>query len=361
MKDRALRYVTHRPKSGGGLRHYWQRPGQPLIRLPDEFEAMRAEAKRLNDRADREAEAPAPPSLPTEGSWGHLVSSYRTGERFTGLAKATREGYRLWLDAMACWHDYPISTVDRLAAMGWLDGIKQLPSRRIARAVLMALYGHALDRGWIDHNPILGLRMAVPKARDRYVLPDEFQRLREAAREAGAPDWFDVGLHLYLFTAQRRGDGLLLPWPKQGLIHLRQTKTRQLVAIPVHRDLAAVLATFPRRGVSIMIDEHGKPVSSQMMGRLYRKVRQAAGLDDLQIRDFRRTAVVRMAEAGCTVPQIASITGHTIQRTQQIIDTYFVATEATARAAIDRWEQHQPGPESNDGALTGPEKSNQPS
>ena len=35
-----------------------------------------------------------------------------------------------------------------------------------------------------------------------------------------------------------------------------------------------------------------------------------------QARDLRRTAMLRMAEAGATVPQIASVSGHSIEATQ---------------------------------------------
>lgn len=41
-----------------------------------------------------------------------------------------------------------------------------------------------------------------------------------------------------------------------------------------------------------------------------------------QRRDFRRTGVVRLAEAGATTPPIAAVSGHRIDRCQNIIDTY---------------------------------------
>ncbi len=42
-----------------------------------------------------------------------------------------------------------------------------------------------------------------------------------------------------------------------------------------------------------------------------------AGLDGLRFQDLRRTAVVRLTEAGCTDPEIAAITGHSLERTRQ--------------------------------------------
>jgi hypothetical protein len=40
------------------------------------------------------------------------------------------------------------------------------------------------------------------------------------------------------------------------------------------------------------------------------------------LRDLRRTAMVRIAEAEATVPQIASVSGHSIEATQRILETY---------------------------------------
>jgi len=60
----------------------------------------------------------------------------------------------------------------------------------------------------------------------------------------------------------------------------------------------------------------------------------AAGVEGLQFRDLRRTAAVRLAEAGCTVPEIAAITGHTIDTTARILEAYLPRNFTMARAAI---------------------------
>jgi hypothetical protein len=48
-----------------------------------------------------------------------------------------------------------------------------------------------------------------------------------------------------------------------------------------------------------------------------------------------------MAEAECSVGQIAAITGHSIDTCQKIIDTYFVATAAMAKAAVVKLEKKE--------------------
>ena len=64
-----------------------------------------------------------------------------------------------------------------------------------------------------------------------------------------------------------------------------------------------------------------------------------AGLGHLQARDLRRTAAVRLAEAGATAPEIAAVTGHSIDRTERILEVYVPRTKAMATATITKLER----------------------
>ena len=73
--------------------------------------------------------------------------------------------------------------------------------------------------------------------------------------------------------------------------------------------------------------------------KAFRTICRTAGLDHLQARDLRRTAVVNLARAGATVPEIAAITGHSIDRTQSILEVYLPRDTHMARAAIVKLER----------------------
>ena len=60
----------------------------------------------------------------------------------------------------------------------------------------------------------------------------------------------------------------------------------------------------------------------------------AAKLDKMQFRDLRRTAAVRLSEAGATPQEVAAITGHTIDQTTKILETYIPRTQTMADAAV---------------------------
>ena len=72
----------------------------------------------------------------------------------------------------------------------------------------------------------------------------------------------------------------------------------------------------------------------------FRRIAERAQID-AQARDLRRTAMVRMAEAGATVPQIASVSGHSIEATQRILETYLPRNRDLAEMAITRLAEHK--------------------
>ena len=60
----------------------------------------------------------------------------------------------------------------------------------------------------------------------------------------------------------------------------------------------------------------------------------ATELETLQFRDFRRTAVVFLGELGIADQLIAAITGHTLDETKRILETYMPRTTGMAARAI---------------------------
>ena len=58
-----------------------------------------------------------------------------------------------------------------------------------------------------------------------------------------------------------------------------------------------------------------------------------------QRRDLRRTGIVRLAEAGATTPQIAAISGQSIDYCQRIVDTYLPRRPEVAIGGIELWER----------------------
>jgi integrase len=72
--------------------------------------------------------------------------------------------------------------------------------------------------------------------------------------------------------------------------------------------------------VTILTTQAGLTWTSDGFSASWRKAVAKAGIRGLTFHDLRGTAVLRLALASCTVPEIATITGHSIRDVQSILD-----------------------------------------
>jgi integrase len=327
-----MRYVTARPSLRRPERWYWQRPGYPVTRLPDDPAKRWGEAERLNKAADAAAKAE-----PDAGTVAWCVEKYRAGERFLGLAYSTRLVYERWCQHFATeWGALPIASITPAVVFQFCDDLKASPSVRTqAVAVLSGLFNAARRHDVPVENPCHHLRLSSAPARKAYWRPAE-----EAAFLATADARMRLTFLLLLYTAQRPGDVLAMTWRQWNgtTIKLRQEKTGVLVEVPAHEKLRAEIELYQPGNGTITGWPHGGKVRYRVFNHAFRAHVRATGLGHLQARDLRRTALIRMSEAGSSVPLIASITGHSIAATQQIIDTYYARTLPMAEQAIQLWE-----------------------
>jgi integrase len=90
----------------------------------------------------------------------------------------------------------------------------------------------------------------------------------------------------------------------------------------------------------ILTNTEGKPWTSDGFRTSWGKACAKAQIEDLTFHDLRGTAVTRLAIAGCTVPEIASITGHSLKDVEDILDKHYLARDqALAETAIRKLER----------------------
>jgi integrase len=111
------------------------------------------------------------------------------------------------------------------------------------------------------------------------------------------------------------------------LIRVRRTKT-----------LKSTLDAAYRRAAVILMTKTGRSYSKRYLAEQWEKTCKAAGIVDLHFHDIRGTTVTMLAEAGCTLPEIVSITGRTLRRAQDIPDKYLARTSKVAESAIAKFE-----------------------
>jgi integrase len=112
-------------------------------------------------------------------------------------------------------------------------------------------------------------------------------------------------------------------------IRLRQSKTGTFVTIPVGAPL--MLDAAPRRSPIILLNSDGRPWTAQGFSSSWRKACARTGIVGVTFHDLRGTAVTQLALVGCTEPEIATITGLSLQSVRAILGLLRVArVDATA-------------------------------
>jgi Phage integrase family len=343
LKSRVLYYW----QPTRGLREAGFEPRRLAERTNDLADAVR-EAEALNRKLDawRAGRAPVPLQ---PGTLPWLVRLYRADERYTGLAALTQKGYDQHIRALEAWSaragNPPLATISRKACQTFYRSMASTPAAATAvLRVLRILLGFAVDEGELERNPAERMRLRTNPPRDQVWKPEQIDTFVAAAEAKGRPS---IGLAVRLGEGlgQREGDTIRLSWTAYNgaVVRLRQRKTGKLIDVPVIDELREALDQAPRTATTIVASETtGRPYSEHNFGTLFREIATAAGLPpELQYRDLRRTAVVRLAEAGCSVPEIAAITGHSLRTANYILEVYCPRNTTMAQHAIARLEDYR--------------------
>lgn len=331
--------TVHRKLAGGRTRtdYYYRKTGVRLAGEPGtpEFVKSYQEAAR----------APARPG--EAGTLAGLIRQYCASQQWARLADSTREIGRLNLRAVEDkWGATPLAHAQnpksRAVFLRWHDKLAEAHPRAADNklAALQRVLSWGLDRGLIDHNPLASFNRAYRSGRAELIwLPDHV-----AAFEAVATPEITLALLLALHTGQRQGDLLRLPWSAYDgrAITLTQGKTRRRVYIPATRALREALAATPRRATTVLTKPDGASWTKDAFYNAWRAAFLASGIGaDLHFHDLRGTAVTMLSEAGCTVPEIATITGHTAASVNKILEVYLARTRTLAESAIAKFEAHR--------------------
>ena len=298
-------------------------------------------------------EACARKVVPPRGTMFGLLQQYQASDDFRALASSTRRSYIPLIKRIEkAFGDFPLSALtDRRTRgifMKWRDDIAANAGRRqadYAWAVLARVLSWSLNRGLIATNPCeRGGRLY----RGGYRTEKIWTAADEAAFLKHAPAHLHLPLLLALWTGQRQGDLLRLPWSAYNGTHirLRQSKTGTPVSFKVGAPLKAALDATPKRSTIILTNSEGKPWTSDGFRASWGKACAKAGVVGVTFHDLRGTAVTRLALVDCTEAQIAAITGHSLRDVRSILDANYLHRDpALADAAITKLEQRTKAPD----------------
>lgn len=324
-KFRGIKRVKRKLKDGGYGFYYYHRESR--TRLPDE---------------PGSAEFVAAYKGLQEKRVGHdlrgLIGRYRSSGGFNRLSKKTKADYALYLRRL---ENHQVSSASirilddqrmRSFFVEWLDQWNDKPrARNYAITVLRLLLNWAIENGYIRKNQASFIRKSATG-----------NRSEKTWTEAQISDFMKVAspeirraMLLALYTGQRRGDLLSARWDDidGDVITFKQGKTGQIVCVPLAPELRNEMASWPRTASTILASKTGSTWNARYFSRKWLDTTRNAGLVDIHFHDLRGTVATRLAEAGCSNLQIASITGHSFRNVAQMLDSYVNRSPKLARDA----------------------------
>ncbi|MFD2032772.1 tyrosine-type recombinase/integrase [Ancylobacter dichloromethanicus] len=260
------------------------------------------------------------------GTFSDLIPRYYRSPEFLGLADSTKRNYRRQIDGFRLeYGDKRVRLIERRhikAILGKMSHTPEAANGLLDR--LKTLMAFAVDEDMRKDNPTIGLRGFKVKTDGLHTWTEEEIAAFEAKHPVGSRA--RLAMSLMLYTGQRRSDVIRMGWQhvSDGRIKIRQQKTGSTLEIPIHEELAKVLACTSRDNLTFLMTEQGRPFSAAGFGNWFRDRCDDAGLPQCSAHGLRKAAARRMAEAGSSNQQIKSITGH---KTEAEVSRYTKAAE----------------------------------
>ena len=338
VRLKGVNKVTMKLASGKTAVYYYHRAsGKRLVGAPGSsaFVASLADAeKSLLTR--------------TSGTLAGLIRDFEQTAKWRKLAPSTQAEYRrvfkFWDGQFG---KVPLAALAaksfRKRVLSWHDEFsKDKPREADNRVTVLArVLSWAAKDSDLDANVLDGFERAYTSDRsDKIWLPEHVD-----AFMAAADSDMQLAMALALHTGQRQADIRKMAWSQYDgtVIRLRQGKTGREVSVPCTAALKSSLDAAPKRGTLILLTKTDRAFQKRYFAECWDRVAAEAakaqpGIADLHFHDIRGTTVTMLFEAGCTVAEVASITGHTLRRAQEILDRYLARTSRMATNAIAKFE-----------------------
>jgi len=274
------------------------------------------------------------------GSLSDLVLSYYKSPEWRGLSDSSKRTYRGTIERLRAEHgEKRVASLERRHVMAILARRADTPAAaNNLRKRIAQILDHAIALDWIRANPA---RLVKP-----YRLNSQGFHAWDEGEIARFFECHDPGtlahraVTLMLYTGTARVDAVKIgPWNiKAGRIEYRRQKTIRsngvLVSIPIHPDLAEVLASLPDDR-PYLATAYGNPRSPEGLGNSMRAWCDAAGLSTCSAHGLRKACARRLAEAGASAHEIMAVTGHkTLSEVQRYTES--AMREGLADAAFTK-------------------------
>lgn len=332
MTSLRLPYIKEYRDRSGRIRRYVRRKGRPDIPLtgePGSEEFMAAYQAAI------ESTGPPAKARHATGTFGGLVAAFYGSVDFSNLKPSSKELYHFALDPIAKEHGHRmVRDLPREKARLIIEriGADKPGMANLVAAVLRRLMNFAIDIGLRNDNPFT--RIKPYKIGTHHTWTEDELAAYEKHWPVGTRERLAYALLLY--TDQRTGDVVRMRRAdiKDGSIRVKQQKTGAELVIPVHSELASAIKAVPAKGLNLIGDQYGRPITRPALTLFVRRSAKKAGLPDHCVpHGLRKAMLRRLSEDGATSKQIQAISGH---RSLKEVERYTAAAdqEVLARGAM---------------------------
>lgn len=312
-----LRHVVEDVDRHGNVRLYVRIPGRPKVRIratpgTDEFAAAYGAALAGTGMGSSVRRRPALP----DGSFGALCAAYFGSPQFRRLDASTKDWRRRALETIALTHGLkPACLMEPRHVRQLRDELADRPGAANNRLkALKALFAWAVEAGLADRNPAREVKPVGYHTAGHHSWTMAEVAQFEARHAIGSKP--RLALALAVHTACRREDLTRLgpQHIRDGRLRYTQAKNEHRAPVridmPVHPDLAAIIAATPSGHLTFLVTTWGKPFTPAGLGNRFREWCDRAGLPHCSAHGLRKAAASRLAESGATAHEIMAMTGH---------------------------------------------------
>ncbi len=311
-----LRYLVEDRDRHGNIRLYVRRRGQAKIRIraklgtPEFLKAYEAALRGVSQSV-----RPLPQQV-RRGSFTSLSLSYFASAEFKRLDVSTQNWRKRALQRLCIDHgEKPFALLQPRHIRSLRDELSDHPGAANTRLkALKALFLWAVEADEASSNPARDVKLIRYATSGHHAWTSKEIVQFEARHPIGTKA--RLAFALLLFTAGRREDAVRLG-PRNvidGRLRFVQAKNEHRkpveIDIPIHPELARILAATRTGGETFLITEFNKPYRAAGFGNKFREWCDQAALPHCSAHGLRKAAATRLAENGATTHEIMAITGH---------------------------------------------------
>lgn len=265
-----------------------------------------------------------------------LADRFEDSAEFAQLAEGTRKFYRAQLKHVRK-HlgKFPIGAVKRKHVAEVVNNRvgEQNGTRNGVLAVVGVIYTFARQLDLTDARPASDIKPFKTGSHDPW--PVEVLQAGLHAEH----DRTRLAINLLYYTGARIGDAMRFRWSdiRDGVLYFTEEKRGGDQEVPLHSALVAELARTPKRGLTIIVNENGLPMTDQVVRKELKRFAAEQGHPDLVPHGLRKNAVNALLEAGCSVAEVQAITGQSFRMVEHYAKR--VRRRGLGQAAIYKLEQ----------------------